>query len=374
MTHEPTVTELDQEHRFKPSDIDRALANIKFPSSSGSVLQVIQGIRDFEGQMVRAMQGVSLSCVLYAKLLLHGVHVDLELLQSKKTSMEQEKLSFDKENVEETYMPTLESKVHSWLVDSVPKDIQTKAANRTHTLSARMLIVEYYFTAIPGPDVIGFAMSKFIRTPTNAATTGVEVLANIESWKTSMQINHEVTKTMPSQQEIRAAFQRLIAPLKVASEAFKFHQDLIVSQVFGTQKISDDDVLTSFQQTEEKIHSMDTRKPLKFPDKAPASKANAINAGDGQAKAKGKGTKRSQSVPPANNNGQQKGSQQKKAEKGAGKSKEGKTSTQAGSRTQAGSIGPHKPPFGKARGEVVLQLELKISFLSVYHIQCLLDV
>ena len=86
-------------------------------------------------------------------------------------------------------------------------------------------------------------MSKFIRTPTNTATTGVEVLANIESWKTAIQINYEVTKTMPSQQEIRAAFQRLIAPLKVASEAFKFHQDLIVIQVFGTQKVSDDNVL-----------------------------------------------------------------------------------------------------------------------------------
>ena len=228
-----------------------------------------------------------------------GVQVDLELLQSKKTSMEQEKLVFDKENVEETYMPTLESTVHSWLVEHVPKDIQTKAANRAHSLSARMLIVEYYFTAIPGPDIIGFAMSKFIRTPTNTATTGGEVLSNIELWKASIQINYEVTKTMPSQQEVRAAFQKLIAPLKVASDLFKFHQDLIVSQIFGTQKISDDEVLKYFQQTEEKIHSMDTRKPLKFPEKAPASKANAINTGDGQAKAKGKGTQRSQSVPPA---------------------------------------------------------------------------
>ena len=143
-------------------------------------------------------------------------------------------------------MPTLESKVHSWLVEHVPKDIQTKAANRAHSLSARMLIVEYYFTAIPGPDTIGFTMSKFIRIPTNTATTGGEVLSNIESCKAAIQINHEVAKTMPSQQEIRAAFQRLIAPLKVASDLFKFHQDLIVSQIFGTQKISDDDVLKCF--------------------------------------------------------------------------------------------------------------------------------
>ena len=90
VTHEPTVAQLDQEHRFKPADIDRAFATVKFPSSSGSVLQVIQGIRDFEGQLVRAMKGVSQACVLYAKLLLHGVHVDLELLKIIcQTSMEQ---------------------------------------------------------------------------------------------------------------------------------------------------------------------------------------------------------------------------------------------------------------------------------------------
>ena len=50
-------------------------------------------------------------------------------------------------------------------------------------------------------------------------------------------------ETMPSQREIRVAFQRLISPLKVADEGFRFHQDLLVSQAFGTQKISDEDVL-----------------------------------------------------------------------------------------------------------------------------------
>ena len=134
-------------------------------------------------------------------------------------------------------------------------------------------------------------MSKSIRIPTNTAT--VEVLANIESWKTSIQINYEVTKTMPSQQEIRAAFQRLISRLK---ETFKFHQDLIVSQMFGTQKVSDDEVPSHFQHKQKNIHSTDTRKPLKFPDKSPPSKTNAINSSDGAAKSKEKGNQRSQSV------------------------------------------------------------------------------
>ena len=246
MTHQPTPAQLDYDNRFKPTDVDKALDKVKFPPSIGSVLAVIQGIRDFEGQLVRAMKGISQACVLYAKLLLHGVYVDLEKLQSKKTAAERQALVFNKATVEEQFMQTLESRVHAWLADHVPRDIQTKASNRTNTLSARMLIVEYYYTSIPGPDTIGINTSKSIRVPTNTATTGVEVLANVESWKTSIQINYEVTQTMPSQQEIRLAFQRLISPLKVADEGFKLHQDLLASQSFGTQKISDEDVLKYF--------------------------------------------------------------------------------------------------------------------------------
>ena len=163
--------------------------------------------------------------------------MDLEKLQSKKTAAERQALVFNKATVEEQFMQTLESRVHAWLADHVPRDIQTKASNRTNALSARMLIVEYYYTSIPGLDTIGMNMSKSIRVPTNT-----------ESWKTSIQINYEVTQTMPSQQEIRLAFQRLISLLKVADEGFKFHQDLLVSQAFGTQKISDEDVLKYFQQ------------------------------------------------------------------------------------------------------------------------------
>ena len=350
LIHQPTPAQLDYDNRFKPTDIDNALKRVKFPPSTGSVLVVIQGIRDFEGQLVRAMKGLSQACVLYAKLLMHGVYVDLEKLQSKKTAAERQALVFDEATEEEQFMQILESRVHAWLTDQVPKDIQTKASNRTNTLSARMLIVEYYYTAIPGPDAIGMNMSKSIRVPTNTATTGVEVLANIESWKTSIQINHEVTQTMPSQQEIRLAFQRLISPLKVADEDFKFHQNLLVSQTFGTQKISDEDVLKYFQQTEEKIHSMDTRKQLKFPDRSPPSKTNAINTPDNVQKPKAKGNSRSQSVPPPKAGQQQKGSPQKKGEKGAGKSSEGKPQPKATAPPKAPPPTAANPPPPKTGG------------------------
>ena len=49
MTHQPTSAQLDYDNRFKPTDVDKALDKVKFPPSTGSVLAVIQGIRDFEG-------------------------------------------------------------------------------------------------------------------------------------------------------------------------------------------------------------------------------------------------------------------------------------------------------------------------------------
>ena len=52
MTHQPTPTQLDYDNRFKPTDVDKALDKVKFLPSTGSVLAVIQGIRDFEGQLV----------------------------------------------------------------------------------------------------------------------------------------------------------------------------------------------------------------------------------------------------------------------------------------------------------------------------------
>ena len=154
---------------------------------------------------------------------------------------------------------------------------------------------------------------------------------------------------MPSQQEIRAAFSRLISPLKVADEVFKFHQDLIVSQTFETQKVSDDKVLKYFQQTEEKIHSMDTRKQLKFPDKAPPSKTNAINSGDGAPKSKGKGNQKSQSVPPAENEQTEGISTEEGGEgnrKGIGRENQNPSRL-----PRLNLLQPfHKPSHGKARG------------------------
>ena len=99
---------------------------------------------------------------------------------------------------------------------------------------------------------------------------------------------------------------------------------------------------------------------LKFPDKAPPSKTNAINSGEGTAKSKGKGNQRSQSVPPAEND-QQKGSPQKKAEKGTGKLSEGKAQLKpAASPKPSPSPSTNSPSTKPGGGNSAVRTEKKL--------------
>ena len=70
------------------------------------------------------LKGLSQACVLYAKLLMHGVYVDLEKLQSKKTAAERQAWSFDEATEEEQFMQILESRVHAMAcTDYFPKHL-----------------------------------------------------------------------------------------------------------------------------------------------------------------------------------------------------------------------------------------------------------
>ena len=85
--------QLDYDNRFKPTDIDKALEKVKVPPST--VLAVIPGIRDFEGQLVRAMKGLSQACVFYAKLLM--VCMSIWRSYNPKRQPQKDKLWFSKQ-------------------------------------------------------------------------------------------------------------------------------------------------------------------------------------------------------------------------------------------------------------------------------------
>ena len=131
------MAQLDQDNRFEPTDIDKALGRVKFPASTGPVLQVIQGIRDFEVQLLRAMKGISLACVLYAKLLLHGDMLTLNgcnlrrLLQNKKSFLLIRKM-WKKDSCKRWKVGYMHR-----LVDVAPKDIQNTVCDEMITYVIR---------------------------------------------------------------------------------------------------------------------------------------------------------------------------------------------------------------------------------------------
>ena len=102
------MSESDGDVKVKPESVDKVLDIMKAgPSSEGNVVQVMQGIKDFESSFVRAMKGIAPSCMLHAKLSLHGVCEDLTKLQSKKTALELSNMCFDQTKLRRGILPII---------------------------------------------------------------------------------------------------------------------------------------------------------------------------------------------------------------------------------------------------------------------------
>ena len=96
---------------------------------------------------------------------------------------------------------------------------------------------------------------------------------------------------MPSQQEMRGGFLKLVMPLMRPEPDFNFSHQITHERTFISQITTDCEFLTYFTQIEERIHAFDSRKVLKLPKKPTPVKADADNTGDTQPKGKSKGLK-----------------------------------------------------------------------------------
>ena len=119
----------------------------------------------FEMSFIRAMRGLSPSCSLFAKLMLHGVYEYLHILNSKKTGIEKEELCFQGLPQEEELSESLESSVCTWLAEMLPDNIVRKAQNRSANPSARIMLMAFYFSVIPSDDQQGSELSDYVRDP-----------------------------------------------------------------------------------------------------------------------------------------------------------------------------------------------------------------
>ena len=260
--HKPTVSFLDGGRVLKPTTVAAVLSTLKtLPSAEGGVVKVINSVQRFEMSFIRAMKGLSPSCSLFAKLMLHGVYEYLYILNSKKTGIEKEELCFQGLPQEEELSESLESSVCTWLAEMLPDNIVRKAQNRSANPSARVMLMEFYFSIIPSDDQQGSELSDYVRDPKADASTSAEVLTNIDWWKTSIQLQWEVMGVMPSLPDMRKAFAKLLRPL-MGDEDFVFRRKVATYDLLNARHVSDEDTLEYFKRMVDKIHLIDPLKPL----------------------------------------------------------------------------------------------------------------
>ena len=129
--HQPTVAELDKSFRLpKPDQMRQALDTMSLPGNSGTMLGLVVRIRRLEQTFIRAMKGLTPSCVLYAKLLFNGVYEYLTILREEKTASGQADKQFNPTTEEEKFYPQLESHVVTWITSKLSNYELSRAYNR----------------------------------------------------------------------------------------------------------------------------------------------------------------------------------------------------------------------------------------------------
>ena len=185
----------------------------------------------------------------------------LKFFEFQETGIEKEELCFQQLPQEEELSESLESSVCTWLAEMLPDNVVRKAQNRSANPSARIMLMEFYFSVIPGDDQQGSELSYCVRDPKTDASTSAEVLTNIDCWKTSIQLQWEVMGVMPSLPDMRKAFAKLLRPL-MGDEDFVFRRKVAIIELLNARHVSDEDTLEYFKRMVDKIHLIDPQKPL----------------------------------------------------------------------------------------------------------------
>ena len=346
-----------KEDNIKHDQYTKAFGQIgQVPSTEGRLMTVVEQVVIFEQNILRTLKGLSPACEFYAKLLLHGMYHFLEQLRGLKTATEQATQTFATSQAEEMFHPQLEALLVTWLSNKLPEVVRKRAHNRRPQPSARILLTEFYFTLFPQPDDQAKHLGNIARNPTSTSQNPTDVIINIETWRTSIQMLKDISGYIPMKEDIRSAFEKLVAPLAKHDDTFSLTKTLCQREAYKAITTTDDDVYNYIISIMEAIHKLP--KNTKWESTKP--KAQAINTsssgGDstpnkGKGKGKGKGKNKGPPLP----NGKGKGGKGK----GKGKSQPtSKSSTPApgGKGQSKGSTPGGKPSRetgGKPSGETV---------------------
>ena len=346
-----------KEDNIKHDQYTKAFSQIgQVPSTEGRLMTVVEQVVIFEQNILRTFKGLSPACEFYAKLLLHGMYQFLEQLRGLKTATEQATQTFATSQAEELFHPQLEALLVTWLSNKLPEVVRERAHNRRSQPSARILLTEFYFTLFPQPDDQAKHLGNIARNPTSTSQNPTDVIINIETWRTSIQMLKDISGYIPMKEDIRSAFEKLIAPLAKHDDTFSLTKTLCQREAYMAITTTDDDVYKYIISIMEAIHKLP--KTLKWESTKP--KAQAINTGSGGGdstpnKGKGKGKGKGKNKGPPLPNGKGKGGKGK----GKGKSQpnpKSSTSAQDGKGQSKGSTPGGKPSGGtggKPSGDAV---------------------
>ena len=188
--YKPVATEVfPKEDNIKHDQYTKAFGQIgQVPSTEGRLMTVVEQVVVFEQNIPRTLKGLSPACEFYAKLMLHGMYQFLEQLRSLTTATEQATQTFATSQAEEMFHPQLEALLVTWLSNKLPEVVRKRAHNRRPQPSARILLTEFYFTLFPQPDDQAKHLGNIARNPTSTSQNPTDVIINIETWRTSIQM------------------------------------------------------------------------------------------------------------------------------------------------------------------------------------------
>ena len=164
----------------------------------------------------------------------------------------------------------------TWATSKLSSYELSRSYNRRSEASARIYLTEYYFSVLPQPDEQARRLGYVARNPTTVSANPTDVLSNIENWRTSFQKLNELTNWIPMKEDIKTAFESLIAPVVEHVSEFKLSRELIKRKAYSSITTTDADVYKYITSIQEEILKLPRSTQWKRPSRDRMPLANAI--------------------------------------------------------------------------------------------------
>ena len=108
----------------------------------------------------------------------------------------------------------------------------------------------------PQPGDQAKHVGNISRNPTSTSNNTTDVTANIETWQTTIQMLKDITGQVPIQEDIKAAFEKLISPMLKNVTSFQLIKTLCERKARVSITTTDDQVYTYIISMMEEMHRL----------------------------------------------------------------------------------------------------------------------